>query len=165
MENSNLPNNNSHGLKRKRDCKEESSEMDNAEASSGNASTIGEKGRKRKFNYNFGYEAVNPKKCRFYYLNEQMTKPRRSRIIKETKLQSLATKKQKLHFVRSDNSGNAYLVYRGYQKADAFFTDEIKCNFEACKKLDLSFHIVDEIALEGLDGITLEGIYYFLLSN
>lgn len=159
MENSDFPNDNFHGLKRKRDHNEESLEPDNTEGSSKNASVFGvEKSRKRKFAYNLGHEAANPKKCRFYYLNEQMTKPRRSRFVRETKLQSVAAKKQKLHFVRSDNSGNAYLVYRGYQRADIFFSDEIKCNVEGSKKLDLSFHVVDEIALEGLDGITLEGM-------
>lgn len=152
-------------LKRKRDHDEESSELENLQEPPENASKFENQSRKRKFMYNF--DAPCSKKSRFYYINQQMTKPRRLKIVKEAekKLESAPAKKQKLHFVRRDNSGNAYLVSRGHQKSDVFLSEEMKCSFEACKKVDLSFHIVDEIALEGLDGITLEGMYYFRVNK
>jgi hypothetical protein len=125
--------------------------------------------RKRK--YVFKTESVAPKKCKkFYFLNKFMIKPRKPKIVKpmeveEKKQENVAGKKHKLHFAKVDDRGNAYLVHRSYLKTDLFFNDEKKCNYESFKKLDLSFHVVDEIALEGLDGITLEGLFQIFYFN
>lgn len=40
---------------------------------------------------------------------------------------------------------------------DLFYVDEVKNNYENITNKDVLFHIIDEVSLEGLDGITIEG--------
>lgn len=51
---------------------------------------------------------------------------------------------------------NNYYLYTEC-KTDHFFTDEVNTTFLKNELCDFYFDIVEEIALEGLDGITLEG--------
>lgn len=53
--------------------------------------------------------------------------------------------------------GNYYLQTKDSDTGDLFFDDEFKTTyFKNCLR-DLYLNIVEEISLEGLDGITLEG--------
>lgn len=119
--------------------------------------------KKRKFVFNT--DTVLQKRCRkFRFLNQQIPKPRKPKIGQPEQVEPQNNdigKKHKSHFARCDGNGNIILMHKLYQKSDLFFNDEKKCNYESSKKFDLNFHIVDEIALEGLDGITLEGILFF----
>nr|XP_008195802.1 PREDICTED: uncharacterized protein LOC100142360 isoform X1 [Tribolium castaneum] len=156
------------GVKRKRSLDQDSCEEDpeppSASPEMGESSTkTARLKRKRKFVYTS--DSTVPKKCRkFYFINTQMTKPRKQKLAKpehvqEQNVETIPGNKHKLHFAKFDASGNVVLVHKLHQKFDLFFSDEKKCNYEASKSVDLSFHVVDEIALEGLDGITLEAFW------
>lgn len=115
--------------------------------------------QKRKYHFK-GEDAVPKKTGKYYFISKYMTKPRKLKAPQScennNKMQVWSTA-DKVNSTGVDKGGNLYLTNKAYSKSDLFFNDEKKCNYEALKRCDLGFNIVDEIALEGLDGITVEG--------
>ncbi|XP_056639937.1 general transcription factor 3C polypeptide 1 [Diorhabda sublineata] len=58
-----------------------------------------------------------------------------------------------------DDNGTLILNTREHVSYDLFFSDELKNNYINFNSKDMYFHINDEVALEGLDGITIEAFW------
>ncbi|KAL3287447.1 hypothetical protein HHI36_001918 [Cryptolaemus montrouzieri] len=86
---------------------------------------------------------------------EQVKKPR---LLAETKCSNDIICKNKKAFKRKFEYKKNYLQ-SDEEIRDLFYIDEIKNNSEHTFYIDWFFHICDEISLEGLDGITLEGLW------
>ncbi|KAJ8939731.1 hypothetical protein NQ314_011017 [Rhamnusium bicolor] len=65
--------------------------------------------------------------------------------------------------VQGSDSDDIRLILKEDNTSDLFFLDELKSSYENYVRKDFSFRIIDEISLEGLDGITIEGKKHFNL--